>query len=102
MHPRVSFFLPIFCVWAAWIGLGAWAQDLSTDKKGIEINERGEPVLPAETPVSAAEYQASNGTMALLLKMEAAHKDVKTIHALFHQLTVDENFSDTNETDGEL
>ncbi|MCL5271025.1 MAG: outer-membrane lipoprotein carrier protein LolA [bacterium] len=69
---------------------------------GAPTAEAGEFTPGAPKPAPAESTAVTSGTMALLRRLEEAHKDLKTIHATFHQVRVDQTFMDKTESDGEL
>lgn len=54
------------------------------------------------TSASATLSQPTSGTLRMLRTLEAFHKDVKTVHATFHQVRVDEVMMDKVPSEGEL
>jgi len=76
----------------------AGAQGAKPAARTIEINEKGEPLGKG----AAGAADATNGTLRLLRELEAFHKNVKTIHARFHQVRQDETFMEKVESEGEL
>lgn len=61
-----------------------------------------ETATTATTPTVVVEPLATTNTLRLLRTIETYHKDVETIHATFHQLSVDEIFEEKVESLGEL
>lgn len=69
----------------------------------VDLNEKGEPVVTTETlRAAASDRPVSSATVGLLRKLEALHKDQKTIHATFQQTRRDAAFDEDVESPGEL
>jgi outer membrane lipoprotein-sorting protein len=114
--PRKSRRLLTLILWA-WLGAGwmfmpsAQAQAPAQDDgglqgKSVEINEKGDAVQTTATAATLAKTQAgpevTSGTLRLLRTLETFHKNVKTIHAKFDQLRIDETFQEDVKSSGEL
>ena len=99
---RNRFFVILFGAWLGAAGLSpapmAVAQGAKPAARTVEINEKGEPLAKG----AAGAADATSGTLRLLRELEAFHKNVKTIHATFHQLRVDEVFREPVESEGKL
>ena len=64
--------------------------------------EPGRAVPEVLKPKPADQPAATTGTLRLLSTMETYHKNVRTIHAVFDQVRIDEVFDETIESRGEL
>jgi outer membrane lipoprotein-sorting protein len=68
----------------------------------VDITEKGEALATTHTQAAADEAPVSAATMRMLRTLEAFNKDVKTVHATFDQVRVDEVLMDTVRSPGEL
>jgi outer membrane lipoprotein-sorting protein len=88
----------------AWLGIGlghaAPAQPTPIVRVGIQRLTSVTPSI-ATRPTSATR-DVTSGTLRMLRTLNAFHKDVKTIHATFHQSREDEVFLKTVQSEGEL
>jgi outer membrane lipoprotein-sorting protein len=66
-----------------------------------DLNAKGEPVA-APAAGAAGDAPVRSATMGQLRQIESANKDVKTIHATFDQIRVDEAFQEEVKSPGEL
>lgn len=84
------------------LAAGARAQQGGGGGKVHDLNVKGEPVATTTSAAAASDTPISNATMRLLRDIEAANKDVKTIHATFDQVRLDEAFEEEVKSPGEL
>lgn len=108
---RRSLLILMLLAWsgAGWIGLRtaqaqAPRQDGGLQGKSVEINEKGDALHTTGTLATggSAGAEVTSGTLRLLRTLETFHKNVKTIHATFDQIRIDETMQEDTKSRGEL
>jgi outer membrane lipoprotein-sorting protein len=107
---------------AAALPLAVAAQEATSPGRSYPIDEQGQriadptatptatpsatpipgPGRPELTPIPSRTPAVTSGTLALLRTLETTHSALRSIHATFHQVRVDEAFLEKIESDGEL